>query len=91
MVIFLPLGLTHKYTGVLISPYPDQERTSSEACHGRARLQQHRDARCHQDFFFLQGKAPKEIRAIMTETLPCFLPVRAKNLSAPLYNIKIVA
>ena len=32
-------------------------------------------------FFFLQGKAPKEIHAIMTETLACFLP---KGLSAPL-------
>jgi len=31
----------------------------------------------------LQGKAPKEIHAILTETLACFLPGRAKNLSAP--------
>jgi len=35
-------------------------------------------------FFPLQGKAPKEIRAILTETLACFLPGRAKDLSAPL-------
>ena len=35
--------------------------------------------------FFLQGKAPKEIDAILTETLACFLPGRAKDLSAPLY------
>ena len=34
----------------------------------RARFQQHRDASC-QVFFFLQGKAPKEIHAILTETL----------------------
>jgi len=34
-------------------------------------------------FSFLQGKAPKEIHAILTETLVCFLPVRAKDLSAP--------
>jgi len=34
----------------------------------RARFQQHRDA-SYQVFFFLQGKAPKEIRAILTETL----------------------
>ena len=32
------------------------------------RFQQHRDASCHQ-FFFLQGKALKEIHAILTETL----------------------
>ena len=36
-------------------------------------------------FFFLQGKAPKEIHAILTETLACFLPGRAKGLAAPLY------
>jgi len=35
-------------------------------------------------FFFLQGKAPKEIHAILTETLACFLPGLAKDLSAPL-------
>ena len=32
-----------------------------------------------------QGKVPKEIHAILTETLACFLPDRAKELSAPLY------
>ena len=35
-------------------------------------------------FLFLQGKAPKEIHAILTETLACFLPGRAKDLLAPL-------
>ena len=34
-------------------------------------------------FLYLQNKAPKEIHAIPTETLACFLPVRAKDLSAP--------
>ena len=37
-------------------------------------------------FFFLQGKAPKEIHAILTEILACVLPGRAKDLSAPLYS-----
>jgi len=37
-------------------------------------------------FFFLQGKAPKEIHAILTETLACFLPGQAKDLSALLYK-----
>jgi hypothetical protein len=32
----------------------------------RARFQQHRDASCHQ-VFSLQGKAPKDIHAILTE------------------------
>ena len=36
------------------------------------------------NFFFLQGKASKEIDAIVTETLDCFFPGRAKDLSAPL-------
>jgi len=36
-------------------------------------------------FFFLQSKAPKEIHAILTDTLLCFLPGRAKDLSAFLY------
>jgi len=41
-------------------------------------------------FFSLQGKAPKEINAILTETLVCFLPGLAKDLSATLYcNIQI--
>ena len=49
----------------------------------RARFQQHGDARCPQViFFFLQGKAPKEIRAILTETLGEHAPsyVIVKNL-----------
>jgi len=35
-------------------------------------------------FLFLQGKALKEIHAILTETSACFLPGRTKDLSAPL-------
>jgi len=35
-------------------------------------------------FVFLQGKVPKEIQAILTETLACFLTGRAKDLSASL-------
>jgi len=42
-------------------------------------------------FFFLQGKSPKEIHDILTETLTYFLPGRAKDLSAPLYNISFEA
>jgi len=36
-------------------------------------------------FLFLQGKKPKEIHAILTETLASFLPGRAKDLSARQY------
>jgi len=35
-------------------------------------------------FFSPQGNAPKKIQEILTETLACFLPGRAKELSAPL-------
>ena len=38
--------------------------------------------------FSFQGKAPKEIHAILTETLACFLPGRTKGLTAPLYYHK---
>ena len=31
-------------------------------------------------FYFLQGKAPKEIHVILAETLTCFLPGWAKDL-----------
>jgi len=41
-------------------------------------------------FFFLQGKALKEIHAILTETLTCFLSGWAKDLSAPLYYLPFV-
>jgi len=34
------------------------------------------------NFFFLQDKAPKQIHAILTETIACFLPGRAKDLPA---------
>ena len=63
----------------------DRTGTKQARKHVRyARFQQNRDANCHQGFF-LQSKAPKEIHAILTETLTCFLPGRAKDLPAPLY------
>jgi len=49
-------------------------------------LKKNRDASWHQVFPPLQGKAPKEIQAILTETLACFLPGPAKDLSAPMYK-----
>ena len=42
------------------------------------------ETRAVMKYFFLQGKAPKEIHAILTEILDFFLPGRAKDLSAPL-------
>jgi len=51
--------------------------TEAERKHLRrsARFQQHRDASCHQVFFIVQGKAPKEIHAILTETLGEYAPL----------------
>jgi len=43
--------------------------TEREHVRRRARFQQHRDASCHQVFFFLQGKTPKKIHAILKEIL----------------------
>jgi len=40
-------------------------------------------------FHFLQGNAPKEIHAILTETVACFLPGQAKDLSALLIFINL--
>jgi hypothetical protein len=47
---------------------------------------QNRDASCHQ-VFSLQGKAPKEIHAILTETLASFLPGLTNDLSGPMYLV----
>jgi len=39
--------------------------------------------------FFLQGKAPKEIQAILTETLTCFVPGRVTDFAQHPCNSKI--
>jgi len=60
--------------------------TEAEMKHVRRRLrfQQHRDASCHQVFFPLQGKAPREIHAILKRTLGEHAPSYAtvKNWAA---------
>ena len=74
---------------------PHYRADKSLARPGRKQARKHvRDARDFNNmetravikFLFLQGKAPKEIHAILTETLACFLSGRAKDLSAPLYE-----
>jgi len=47
----LPIWPSGNSTGLLISLSPNRKETSSEACQGRARFQQHGDASCHQGFF----------------------------------------
>jgi len=39
-------------------------------------------------FFFLQSKAQKEIHAILTETLACFLPGRVRTYQHPSSLVK---
>ena len=76
-----------KYSGV----YRGADKSLAQT--GRKQTRKHvRDARDFNNIetralikiIFPQGKAPKEIQAILTETLACFLPGRAKDLSAPL-------
>ena len=60
---------------------------------GRKQVRKHvRDARdfnsietraVNKFFFSLQGKAPKEIHAILTEKLACFLPGRLRTYQHP--------
>jgi len=88
---------THKYIAwlkckVLHAKYRGADKSLARP--GRKQSWKHvRDARDFNNiemraiiklYFFLQGKAPKEIHAILTETLACFLPGWAKDLPAPL-------
>ena len=73
----------HKYMGAdksLARPGRKQARKHAS----EARDFNNIETRAVIKFLFLQGKAPKEIHAILTETLACFFPGRAKDLSAPL-------
>jgi len=70
---------------VLISPYPDQEGNKLGSMSGTRAIST-TSRREMSSCSFLQGKAPKEIHVILIETLTCFLPGRAKDLSAPLYS-----
>jgi len=74
------------HTRVLISPQPDQEGNKLGSMSGTRAISTTSRRELSSKFFFLQGKAPKEIHAILIETLSCFLPGRAKDLSAPLYT-----
>ena len=66
---------------MLIIPFPDQEGNKFGNMSGTRAISTTYEHTSR--FFFLQGKASKEIHAILTETLACFVPGRAKDLSAP--------
>jgi len=76
---------TYTTTRVLISPWPDQEGNKLGSMSGTCEISTSRHELSSSFFFFLQVKAPKEIHAILTEILACFLPGQAKDLSTPLY------
>ena len=89
------LQVLFNFTPYFATPYY-QDADKSLARPGRKQDRKHvREARDFNNIetstviklFFLQGKAPKEIHSILTETLACFLLGWAKDLSAPLYII----
>jgi hypothetical protein len=73
-------------TAVLISPYPVQEGNKLGSMSGTRAI----STKSRGELSSIpsppppQGKGPMEIHAILTEILACFLPDRAKDLSAPL-------
>jgi len=84
------------FTGWLVGKYRGADKSLARP--GRKQARKHiRDARDVNKietrtvikFLFLQGKAPKEIHAILTETLAAFLPGRAKDLSASLQMVAV--
>jgi hypothetical protein len=81
MSVVLGRNLPVRCTGLLISPYPDQEGIKLGSMSGTRAIST-TSRRGLSSFFFLQGKAPKEIHAILTETVACFFPGWAKDLSA---------
>jgi len=83
---------------------PDEQRSyrgadKSLARPGRKQARKHvRDARDFNNIetrvvikvLFLHGKAPKEIHAILTQTIACLLPGMAKDLSATPVFVEII-
>jgi len=84
--LFTPVyhNASSSYTGVLISLQPDQEGNKLGSMSGTRTIST-TSRRELSSFFFLQGKAPKEIHAILTETLACFLPVGLRTYQHPWY------
>ena len=65
---------------------PTRKETITEARKGRA-ISIISGNDLSSNSFSLQVNVPKEIHAILTETLTCFLPGQAIDLSAPLYYV----
>jgi len=85
------ISLFFRHFSIILHQYRGADKSLARP--GRKQARKHvRDARDFNNidtgavikFFFLQGKTPKEIDAIVTEILACFLPGRAKDFSAPL-------
>jgi len=76
--------------GLFFIPGADKSLARLGRKHARKHVRDARDfnnieTRAVIKLLFLQGKAPKEIQAVLNDTLACFLLGRAKDLLAPLY------
>ena len=88
-------GHSVRYIHIYTYTYRGADKTLARQ--GRKQARKHvRDERDFNDIetravikFFFFCKAPKEIHAILLETLACFLPGRVKVLSAPLYILSM--
>jgi len=71
------------YTGVLIKSLARPGKKQARKHVRDARDFNNIETRAAIKLFFLQGMATKEIHAILTKTLACFLPGRAKPYQHP--------
>jgi len=79
------VAIHYNYTGMLISPQPDQEGNKLGSMSGTPAISTTSGRELSPSFFFLRCKETMEIHAILTGILTCSLPDRAKELSALLY------
>jgi len=82
IVMFMYIKILHYYLGAdksLARPGSKQARKNVKDTRDINNMETRADIK----FVFLQDKAPKEIHAILTEALACFLPSHAKELSSP--------
>jgi len=74
------------YTEVLISPYPDHKQARKHVMDARD-FNNIETRAVIKIFPPCKSRRRRKFNAILAETLACFLPSRAKDLSAPLYLI----
>ena len=80
---------THTLPGCWQVLSPTRKETSSEACQGRVRFQQHRDASCHQVFFPPPRQGAEGNSCHSDRNISLFPSWLTKDLLAPLYKLGI--